>query len=493
MSMTLPALGAKKAALNFNQITLNFDAPLSGHLMWLKNKDLAQHLVIEDKRFDSKRFVLFRNIKSTAKNPEYISIPDKAVAYSTARLANSPEDVIVYLTDNGVTSYNITTDSYQTLLQGHSIFSSEQVLSPSHKITFAEDLNKDGLTDFILADFNQSHVYIQNQDGLFSHYPLALKPHTELFRQSRTFTQQNHKLLDINDDGLVDICYQKEDNLLAHLQTPEGGFAHTAQTISLNADIVSEKTLDAKKREKEGKTKLKYAKFVELTDINNDNITDLVTKRTQREGIFKNEGQLEIRYGKMKKSLLSFTKQPNTSIPYDGQLMAFGKTLNNYQFLDLNADGYKDIFFPRKDFGFGDIISGLISRSTDVDIEFFLMNKTQQFNEEPAQEKEVELAFDLDSESASIPLFSLNDFNGDGLNDLLIQTDEKRTRLYLGNIKGPFSKRGKKYKMPLPRNGNLIEVIDINHDGLADIVFRYDHTDGTDKSKQITLWLSKKA
>ena len=106
-------------------------------------------------------------------------------------------------------------------------------------------------------------------------------------------------------------------------------------------------------------------------------------------------------------------------------------------------------------------------------------------------QKEVELAFDLDSESAEIPLFSIADFNGDGLKDLLTQTNETKASLFLGDGKGPFNKRGKKYQMPFPRNGNLVSIEDINNDGKADILFRYDNTDGENKNKNMQLWLSK--
>ena len=479
-----------KSHLSYEKVALSADIALSGNTLWLHNNGKAKHLLIADKTYASRQFVLFNNISNKQSEAKFLKIPDNVIAYSSGTMANQDEEVLFYLTDSQVLSHNVTSGKQQSLFTSSSIYSGEKVISPSNKITFAEDLNKDGLTDFILTDFHASHIFMQSSTGEFTRYDLAMKPYTELWRQTRSFSQQSYKLLDANNDGLLDIAYQKEDELFVHTQRPNNGFSPEAIAIPLNAEIVSSQTVEAKQSETEGKVKLDYASFVDLVDINNDGLTDLVTQRKKRDGIFSNHGTLEVRYGQLNDNQLSFPNKPNTQLPYEGQLMRFGTHVNDYKFADLNDDGLKDLYFPRKDFGFSDIISGLISRSTDVNVEFFLLQPEQNFAEDPDQDKEVELAFDLDSESAEIPVFALEDFNGDGIKDLLVQVSDDKARLYTGDKKGPFSRRGQKYEMPLPRNGNLVQVKDINNDGRADIVFRYDRTDSEAKAKTLELWLS---
>ena len=479
-----------KPNLNFNKISLSADIALSGNTLWLHANKQAKHLLIADKTYASRQFVVFKNINSSQSKAELLKVPEQVIAYSSGTLANNEEEVLFYLTDTHVISQNVTSGEQKQLFESRSIYSGEKVISPSHQISFAEDLNKDGLTDFILTDFHASHIFMQSKDGEFQQFELAMKPYTELWRQSRTFSQQSYKLLDANNDDLIDIAYQKEDELFVHTQLANKGFSTSPIAIKLNADIVSSQTIEARQRETEGKVKLNYASFVDLVDINNDGLIDLVTQRKKRDGIFSNHGTLEIRYGSLAHELISFPTEPNTKLPYEGQLMRFGEHVNDYKFADLNDDGLKDLYFPRKDFGFSDIISGLISRSTDVNVEFFLLRPEQNFVEEPDQDKEVELAFDLDSESAEIPVFALEDFDGDGIKDLLLQVSDDKARLYIGDKQGPFSRRGKKYEMPLPRNGNLVQVKDINKDGKADILFRYDRTDSETKAKTLELWVS---
>ncbi|WP_448548492.1 FG-GAP repeat domain-containing protein [Thalassotalea fusca] len=476
--------------LTFNKSTLKADVALSGHTMWLHNDNAAKHLLIADKTFASRQFILFKNIDNADIQSTTVEMPNEAIAYSAGTLAGHDTEVLFYLTDSQVLSYDVTTNKQQALFTSQSIYSGEKVISPSDDISFAEDLNKDGLTDFILTDFHASHIFMQNPKGGFTKFELEMKPDTSLWRQSRTFSQQTYKLFDANNDNLIDIAYQKEDELFVHLQREKNGFDPKPTAIQLNANIISRQMVDAKERETEGKVKLDYASFVDLVDINNDGHIDLVTQRRKSDGIFNRQGTLEIRYGHIKNALIAFPASPNTQLPYEGQLMSFGQNVNTYKFADLNGDGLKDLYFPRKDFGFSDIIAGLISQSTDVNVEFFLMTEQQNFVEEPNQDKEIELAFDLDSESAEIPLFALEDFDGDGIKDLLMQISDDKARLYVGDQKGPFSRKGQRYEMPLPRNGNLVQIKDINKDGKADILFRYDRTDSEVKAKTLELWLS---
>lgn len=489
---TTTALANKsKSPVHFNKVNVSADVPLNGELIWLKKRDNTKHLLIANSRFQSRQFIWFDNLSSNRPAPVTIQIPEDVIAFNTATLANANSQTVLFFNGKDISALNFDTKTNNIIVEQAGLYTGETVYTPDSDIDFTFDFNNDGLTDLLIPDFDKTHVFIQTINGEFTKHVLELKPESQLFDDSRSFSPREINALDLNGDGLLDITYQDEDSVVVHYQLTGGGFESKGTPISLNASIADPESISAQRQATVGKTKLDYAEFVKTIDLNDDNVVDLVTRRTKQDGIFSNKGTLEVRFGFVTESGLEFNKIPDANLNYDGRMMLIGDSLRGYQFKDLNGDGLKDLYFPRKDFGFGDIIAGLISRSTDVDVEFFLMKPQQAFAQRPDMAKEVELAFDLDSESAEIPLFTIADFNGDNLDDLLTQTGSEKARLFLGDGKGPFNRRGSKHQMPFPRNGNLVSVQDINDDGKADILFRYDSTDGEQKAKTMKLWLSK--
>ena len=80
----------------------------------------------------------------------------------------------------------------------------------------------------------------------------------------------------------------------------------------------------------------------------------------------------------------------------------------------------------------------------------------------------------------------------DGLEDLLMQTDSDRLE-YRRGVRNEelFDDDAIEMTIALPRNGELVKVENLDDDGLADLILRYNESDGDGPSKTIRLLLTR--
>ena len=89
-------------------------------------------------------------------------------------------------------------------------------------------------------------------------------------------------------------------------------------------------------------------------------------------------------------------------------------------------------------------------------------------------------------ESGAEPARGVGDFNGDGLDDLVVWTAEDRLSFFLSNRKVILPRRPT-FEVRVPAHGNM-KVMNLNNDARADIVILYPQED---KLGTATLLLSK--
>ena len=100
------------------------------------------------------------------------------------------------------------------------------------------------------------------------------------------------------------------------------------------------------------------------------------------------------------------------------------------------------------------------------------------------------------------PLATLHKFNGwadkflntpgDGLEDLLMQTDSEQLEFRRGVPSDElFADDATDISLALPRNGELVTVEHLDDDGRADLVLRYNESDGDGPSQTVRLLLTR--
>jgi len=472
------ALAKKAPKLPFNKQQISVEQDLTGKLLYLNDDNKDTDLLIQQ----DNHFVYYPNIATGGllKEAQQIDIPAPAQFYNKGRLAGETKDVLFYLSADNVAVYNFTSKTTQALFSVNSFYHYQQ----EYKVKFSDfvfDANGDGLSDVITYSLDASHLYLQNKQGQFVHQQLKMSPRVSRSSNGLTFSPYVMHHIDVNGDERKDISFQVDDQLLAFIQQSDGSFTDTAKAIALNAGILSELSYETLK--KVSTEKIAQVTIEAIEDLNNDGIVDLITKERVQTGMISFESQLMIRFGYLAQKQLSFNQQADVKATFKGE----GKLI----FKDINNDGLKDYYSTSTEIGLGMLMS-MMSGSVDLDIRFYLMNQKGKYSKKPVFESEIEAA--IGDHGGDLGLNAVEDFNGDGIPDFVIQTDEDEFKIYTSGKKKVFAKRGTSYDIDMPIKGRT-EVKDFNGDGKADLLFlhgkKYDSDDEKHIGKdQLILWLS---
>jgi len=474
----LPVLAKKPAKLQFNKHQAQSEQDVTGHLLYLNDSENDVDLLIQN----SSNLVYYPNIvqNTLASEAQNIEIPEQVLFYNVGKRAGVEQDVLFYLTKDQVLSYDFTTKETTALFNVDSFYRYQQEFEVKTS-PFVLDANGDELSDIITYSLSETHLHLQQSDGSFTKQTFELAPN--VFSSSDSVTFRLYKLfhVDINGDDRKDISYQVHDQLVSFIQKEDGSFTVKPKKTALNAGIIS--SIARKKLKKASNEQVAQVSIESIEDLNNDNVVDLITKERVKTGMISSDNELKIRFGKITDGVLTFNKDPDGKAVFEGE--------GDLVFKDINQDGYKDYYTRGVEIGFGMLMSAM-SGSVDVDLNFYLMNSDGKYAKKPVFKSEMEVEFSDDSNGFG--LNAIEDFNGDGVLDLILQTDDDEFKIHTGGGKKIFAKRGASYDIELPVKGRS-EVKDFNGDGKADILLlhgkKYDDDEEKEIGKnQVVLWLS---
>ena len=159
---------------------------------------------------------------------------------------------------------------------------------------------------------------------------------------------------------------------------------------------------------------------------------------------------------------------------------------------DIDGDGRKDLLVRKVRMSFGRVIRALLSGSVPLQLHFYRMTDDDTFAEEANYVTKTNVEFSVSSGQVDIPAIQVADFDADGLQDLMMQTDPNELSFQSGvRSSDLFAENAIQLSVALPRNGDLVSTEDINSDGRADLVIRYNESDGEERSRTVRLMLSQ--
>jgi len=371
-----------------------------------------------------------------------------------------------YLVLFGSEGISLVKDGKQTLLiEQPSLFSAVDHNKFKH-LPLVFDVNGDGLSDFILPDFHQYFVFVQNSHGEFTQSTLAYSPRVSF--QSAMFDNtsvqfilpKQIQLIDVNSDNHLDVVFASKHELQYFLQYENGRFDKQPKLMTLPVKLSPPESAV------QSFSHTRRYLFNRIDDINVDGIPDIViNKKSYQEKVSEGGQEILVFYGQYDASKHVFYDDENgTSVAYQGELLDYG-------FADFNGDGFKDIYLLGGDIGASSLMSALWGGSFTVDINIHKLNQQGGFSKTSDISKEVEFIVNMEKVSFGV-VVNVADFNGDKRNDLLIQSDEDELAIYLGNDKRLLAKRSKKIDVSLPANPNLVNVIAVHKNQQAKILIR---------------------
>lgn len=363
------------------------------------------------------------------------------------------------------------------------------------KKDFIQDVNKDGLDDIILPDFEHTNLWLavkdnqdnqDNQDNFYQHLPI--KTRVEINRSGVSFNPLTLFLADLNLDGQQDIAWLSKGQINYFNQLAQGKFSAEQETLNINNEINGLNWWQIRESDGENldQSELSHRVIEEIKDINGDGLVDLGVRFTKSSGVFERVNDYEFYLGfRNKNGQLEFPKIANTVIKAEG-------TLTGLKIVDVNNDGKFEVLLSSFELSISNIIGVLLSGGIDQNVLLFALNEDDVYSSDSIIDKEVELSFSLTSGQSGEAIVLLTDVNGDELQDLVLSSGEEKLNIFLGQKSARlFNRKASKYKLQLPKDGALFEHYDINHDGKQDFIMRYGRLDDESMANQVTILMVK--
>lgn len=457
LAALLALVSYPSVAMNFQQKSVPLGHPANGNLVHLTGSAwLAVSGHNTEKRWLS--LVDVNQGRATA-----VPLLPTLQFFQQAKLAGFAHHQLVGLATDGLYRFDMTSQQWLPLLKGSSMYrvvDAKRLLS----LNFSYDINQDGLSDFLVPDFNAWHLYIQQADGSFLQDDLALDSEMMVFNDRSNYQAKVPQIVDLNNDGRRDIAFAVNDTLTVFAQNSRGRF-DTISTLPLGVGLTPD--AQAQQRPGDGRSfeNLVLSRLERLADINGDGLTDLVVQQQHYIDAMDQKYNYLIHYGTLQNGWMRFTPTPDQQIKTAG--IQFDVT-----FADLDNDNRVDFYTPVAQIGIGAIVRALVSGSADIEMQFYKQQPDGSFGTKPTYRQEITVEIKITSGQVNMPVAAV--LSGqDGKASLLLADDEETLRVY-----GPvgaklFSEKNIKKNIALPLRGMESLTADVNNDGKQDLVMPY--------------------
>ena len=355
------------------------------------------------------------------------------------------------------------------------------------------DLNGDGLDDFLIPTFEGYQVSVQAVDGTFSQVvSLEATPLMDMSYNSHPWYQAKSIFLaDMTGDGLRDIAFWQNNQFRLYPQQNDGSFSVLGVKVpggpSLDYDSVDGMSLRFSNEDQSNKT----VKVIHsLGDYDGDGVTDLMAMEVKSEGVLNKTTTFALHLGSMVKTAaknsdyVAFSEQPASGVRSNGiQYEMFAR--------DLEGDGDLDLMISSVELGVGKIIGALLTSSIKIDLGFYPMTDGL-YPDKPATTRNITASFSLSSGEYWLPTVQLLDHDLDGRLDLMIQDSEVEMSVYPGESSDRlFATRGEVIRVAVPKDPDLIRQVDINQDGVKDLLMQVPPAIGETSGHRVVVLQSR--
>ena len=482
--LLLALISAPLAAKQMDKVTIALGHPANGNMVHL---DEAKLLAVSGfSQFE--RWLSLVNLTGEYKVQQVV-IPANAQYFSQATLVandmtqSNPRtrQALVFLTLDGISAYNPETGQTESLLRSQSLY---RVLDKNRlrSADFVLELGSNR-ADFLLPDFNHSHLFRQQPDGSFKQYSLNIGPLVTSWRDSPSYEPRRHYVVDVDLDGRLDLAFVAGGKFQVFYQLADGSFNTEPVTQNWPVTLSTEQEADQRNDAGRSYSGQNIDSLRDITDIDGDGIADIVVNREQLADALERNNSFRVHFGKKTATGLNFNAEPDTRITTDTSPIAVVID-------DFNADGRKDFYIPSTHFGVGTIVRVLLRGSANLDIDFYLLNEQRQYSNKPDFKQNATIDVSISNLRYDMPLFELANLDGSGQKSLIVGEGGDELRFYSPEPGRLFSRRSERLKLKLPRDARKVLVADLTGNGKDDIVLPFDAQDAEAQRNQLLLLLN---
>jgi hypothetical protein len=454
----LALISSSSFATSFQTKQVKLDHPANSHLLKLKDNPL---LLVSGHNTEHR---WLSQVDLNSLQATQIAIPTTAQFFDQASLAGQQGGQLVSLTTEGVVHYQHPEKNWRPLLTSGSLYRVVDTKRLRH-LEFSHDLNQDQLTDFLLPDFNGYQLWLQQSDGKFRHFELAIDSQMQAFDDDPTYMARKPWLVDLNLDGRTDIAFAKDDSLQMFLQQADGSFPREPTALALGVGLTPDNQAQLRSGDGRSFKGLVITRLQRLMDINGDNIVDLVVQQQQYIDAMEQNYSYHIHYGQKGGTGVSFLPKPNQTISTSGVQF-------DVNFVDLDNDNRVDFYTPAAQIGVRSIIRALVAGTANVELQFYKQQADGSFGSKPVYKQDVTVEISIGNGQVNMPLATVLK-NAAGVASLVVGDGEDTLRTFAPVAAKLFSEKSTKQTQAMPKRGMDALVTDLNGDGKEDLVLPF--------------------
>ena len=432
------------------------------------------------------RLAIF-SLGQVASNEPLVSLTPgpSLIAYDVGRFGD--QDALLFIEPGRILRYDFDSGTFIEVVKMRTIYGQNRS-GDIVPIDFFRDLNLDDRDDLIVPDTAGYRVRLQREDGSLGEEVL-LEESSSMTVLDGVVSFESRPLFngDMNFDGLIDLVVWRGDSLRVYLQLPGDRFQGKPDVLELGLDLLSEAELLALQNSAGSvdQSSLTEKRIFSIEDRNGDQVPDILIESAQSSGVFDKRNEFRLHLGRRDGDRVAYREQEDALLSSEG--LQYGLVTT-----DIDGDGKKDLLVRKVRITFGRVIRALMSGDVPLQLHFFRMTDDDDYAEEANYVTKTNVRFSVKTGHADIPAVKIADFDGDGLQDLMMQTQPTRLSFFAGRPTAElFADDAMDLTVELPRNGDLVDVKDINGDDRSDLVIRYNATDGADAAHTVRLLITK--
>ncbi len=392
-------------------------------------------------------------------------IPPEVAAVDVGDVKPDKGQELVFITERGVSYASVRNGKVGGIREIIPVQSVVAIASERHApyYNFARDYTGDGRDDILVCGFHETLIARQEKNYKFSIQKVNLKPDIEIFAfdikelmksPENPFFRVAYSVPqifseDYNADGLIDLLVSFRSKVFIFAQDKNG----------FSADPV--KIYRIKLFPDESQSRQQGPPNIEFADLDRDGRVDILAHQTSGR-----VGHMESR------NLLFWGKSANIEkgLP-DMEFYTENTVIGGAFILDVNGDGLLDLMMPTYEIGVWSTGKILITGEITVDWAYFLQSTEHHFNQSPDRLITTNLKFNVRKFrlESGIPNV-IGDFNGDGYPDQALGEEENILGITLRDKEGVPLDMTERINIPVSM---FNRVVDLNKDGLSDIVIYY--------------------
>ena len=444
-----------------------------------------RHLVLAGRDDAHRQQLAIYSLRDTAQPLLKFEPGPQQITYDVGRIGS--DETLFFVEPGRIMRLDIDSGEMREFVKIRSIYGQHRSgsLAP---IDFIRDISGDDLDDLVMPDTAGYRVRLQRADGSLGQ-EVVLQDSSSMTVSGGVVSFASRPLVSGNmtADDLPDLAVWRGNTLQVYEQLPDDRFDGKPQVVTLTLGLQSEAEMLARQA---GFGAVNQEGLVETSiwgveDLNGDGLPDILTESLLNKGVFDKENDFRLHLGWRDGGQINFAETEDALLASAG--LQYGLIAT-----DINGDGRKDLLVRKVRMSFGRVIRALLAGNVSLQLLFYEMTEDDTFAAEANYETRTNVSFSVSSGQVDIPAIQLADFNADGLQDLMMQNDTDQLSFQFGvRSEDLFAEDAVERIVPLPRNGELVATEDLDEDGRADLVIRYNESDETGYSKTIRLLIAR--